>query len=222
MGDNYYDRRHIYTDDVLVETYLKYQSQIKAAHELGVSRETVARAVRRSNIPLTGRKNNGDHKGNGGGGSPRKILDEELIEESKTMTRNEIAEKHHMCVCNVDRKLKRLNIKCCRKPVRFRDHVAKIGSGRHHHERAIAYACEYDVSVTMKKVIKRDRGICQICGKPVDAGDYKHGKTGNLYPTIDHIIPMSLGGGHVWDNVQLAHMYCNAKKGCGTGGTEVF
>lgn len=222
MGNNYYDRRNIFPDEVLVNTYLKYKSQIKAAEELGCSRETVARAVRRAGIRLEGRVNNGDYKGNGGGGSPRKITDEELIEEAKTMTRNEIAEKYRMCVCNVDRKLKRLNVKCYRKPDRLKNHVANIGSGRHHRERAVAYGCEYDVSVTINKVIKRDRGICQICGKPVDAGDYKHGKIGNLYPTIDHIIPLSLGGGHVWDNVQLAHMYCNAKKGCSTGETEVF
>ena len=35
---------------------------------------------------------------------------------------------------------------------------------------------------------------------------------GNDYPSIDHIIPISKGGQHTWDNVQLAHMICNSIK----------
>ena len=209
MGENYYHRRHIYTDEQLVSCYLKHESQILAAKELGVSRETVARAVRRAGIPLNGRKNNGDHKGNYGGGSPRKITDEELIEESKTMTRIEIAQKHKMNLCNVDRKLSRLGIHCVKaKPSRR----GKIGSGRHYHERAVAYGVEYDSDVTLKKLIHRDKGICQICGKPIDCYDVSEHCVGPYYPSIDHIIPLSKGGNHTWDNVQLAHMICNAKK----------
>ena len=182
---------------------MKYESQIKAANELGVSRETVARAVRRAGIPLTGRKNNGDHKGNGGGGSPAKITDAELIAEAKVMSRVEIAEKHKMNVCNVDRKLNRLGIKC----------QQGIGTGgTHHGERAKAFGCEYDRTVTLYRVYKRDKGVCKICGKPRDIKDIQNGHIGRLYPTVDHIIPMSKGGPHTWGNVQLAHMYCNSKK----------
>lgn len=50
MGTNHYDRRHLYPDDVLVECYLKHHSLVKAAKELGVSHETVARAARRAGI----------------------------------------------------------------------------------------------------------------------------------------------------------------------------
>lgn len=32
------------------------------------------------------------------------------------------------------------------------------------------------------------------------------------YPSIDHIIPVSHGGTHTWDNVELAHRYCNGVK----------
>lgn len=31
--------------------------------------------------------------------------------------------------------------------------------------------------------------------------------------SIDHIRPLSKGGTHTWDNVQLAHLKCNIKKG---------
>ena len=33
-----------------------------------------------------------------------------------------------------------------------------------------------------------------------------------LYPTMDHIIPISKGGGHTWENVQVAHRVCNLNK----------
>jgi 5-methylcytosine-specific restriction endonuclease McrA len=36
---------------------------------------------------------------------------------------------------------------------------------------------------------------------------------GPTSPTIDHIIPMAKGGGHIWDNVQVAHAICNSTKG---------
>ena len=203
MGNNYYDRRNIYSDEQLVACYLKYVSQIKAANELGVSRETVARAVRRAGIRLNGRRNVGDHKGNNGGGSQPKITDAELIAEAKIMSRVEIAEKHKMNVCNIDRRAKRLGIAC--------RHGVGTG-GTHHKERARAFGYEYDRTVTLCKVYKRDKGVCKICGKPTDIRDIQNGHIGRLYPTIDHIVPMSKGGPHTWKNVQLAHMYCNSKK----------
>lgn len=208
MGSNYYDRRNRFTDEQLVSCYLKYESQIKAAKELGCSRETVARAVRHAGIKARGWKRN-----HADGGSPRKITDAELIEESKTMTRAEIVVKHKMCISNVDRKLTRLGIKCKKAKPTERVKHGKIGTGRHYHERAFTYGVEYDASVTLKRVIKRDGGICQLCGKPVDTTSNKNGRVRSYYPSIDHIVPMSKGGGHVWNNVQLAHMICNSRKG---------
>lgn len=73
-----------------------------------------------------------------------------------------------------------------------------------------------DKDISLEKLAKRDNNICQICGEPVDWNDYlKTDKTfrgGNKYPSIDHIRPVSLGGLHAWDNVQLAHRVCNSIK----------
>lgn len=206
MGTNYYERRHLYSDAELVACYQKYESQIKASAELGVSRETIARAVRRAGIQLNGRHNTETRKGNYGGGSPRKITDEELIEEAKYMTRVEIAQKHQVCICNIDRKLKRLGIHC------KRSGITGAEGGRHYRERVCAYGVEYDPQISLKKVMLRDQGICQLCGKPVDTTSRSGKGVGKLYPTIDHIIPLSRGGGHTWDNVQLAHLICNSIK----------
>lgn len=78
-----------------------------------------------------------------------------------------------------------------------------------------------DYSITLDKVIKKDCGICQLCGKPIDVNDYYRDGSGffvagDSYPSIDHIMPVSLGGKHVWSNVQLAHRRCNTIKGNST------
>ena len=73
-----------------------------------------------------------------------------------------------------------------------------------------------DYSITLAKLIKRDKHICKLCGRKVNENDYVYiGDNfiaGNEYPSIDHIIPLSKGGVHQWDNVQLAHRLCNSIK----------
>lgn len=78
--------------------------------------------------------------------------------------------------------------------------------------RAKKYGCEYEYGITIKSVFKRDNGICKICGKPCDMSDRTYGDYGPNYPSVDHIIPLSRGGSHTWNNVQLAHMICNSYK----------
>lgn len=68
---------------------------------------------------------------------------------------------------------------------------------------------EHDNDITLEKLFDRDKGICRLCGKPCDRNDKTCGPN---YPSIDHIIPISKGGKHVWDNVQLAHRQCNIAK----------
>ena len=73
-----------------------------------------------------------------------------------------------------------------------------------------------DPDITLMRLAERDNYQCKICGLSVDLSDKKEGyKTiicGDMYPSIDHIIPISLGGMHSWDNVQLAHRICNSYK----------
>lgn len=74
-----------------------------------------------------------------------------------------------------------------------------------------------DKDISLYKVIKRDKGICYLCNKPVDTNDYHITAkgavaVGNNYPSIDHILPISKGGKHSWDNVGLAHLICNSHK----------
>ena len=75
-----------------------------------------------------------------------------------------------------------------------------------------------DSDITLAKLIERDNHICALCGGKVELDDFTLDDNGNFivgnnYPSIDHIIPLSLGGVHSWDNVQLTHFICNRLKG---------
>lgn len=73
-----------------------------------------------------------------------------------------------------------------------------------------------DPEITLESLYRRDNGICHICGKPCNYEDYTVDVgtfiAGNWYPSIDHVIPVSKGGRHSWDNIRLAHRLCNTMK----------
>ena len=73
-----------------------------------------------------------------------------------------------------------------------------------------------DSDISLFKLAERDHNQCQICGLFVNWDDYIKTEAtiicGDMYPSIDHIRPISLGGLHSWDNVQLAHRGCNTRK----------
>lgn len=95
-----------------------------------------------------------------------------------------------------------------------RDSRKRRGVRDSHRHRAMKYGCAYDSSVTLKKLIKRDGLRCAICGEMCNPNDHSWSEySGPMYPSIDHIIPMAKGGGHIWSNVQVAHIICNSEKG---------
>jgi 5-methylcytosine-specific restriction endonuclease McrA len=52
--------------------------------------------------------------------------------------------------------------------------------------------------LTRRAVFARDGWVCQYCGAAAE--------------NLDHVIPRSRGGEHVWENVVAACRRCNAKK----------
>jgi hypothetical protein len=92
---------------------------------------------------------------------------------------------------------------------KYRDGILHSGHARRAHKLGL----DADHTINLSYIIKRDRGRCGICHKPVRA---KRGRRG---PSIDHIIPLSIGGTHTLDNVQLAHLACNWSKN-NRGGDE--
>ena len=101
---------------------------------------------------------------------------------------------------------------CCSSECSKRN-IRKYGRGDIHRRRARRYHVAFDKSITLITLYRRDKGVCQICGKPCDWNDDIYGSCGPTYPSIDHIKPFAHGGGHTWDNVQLAHFMCNSVKG---------
>ena len=95
--------------------------------------------------------------------------------------------------------------------------ISHKGRQDSHRHRAIKNGCLYDSSVTLAKLIRRDGLRCALCGKMCDPNDHSWSKySGPMHPSVDHIVPMSKGGGHVWSNVQVAHIICNSEKGAAT------
>lgn len=59
-------------------------------------------------------------------------------------------------------------------------------------------------------IFERDEWICHICNTLIDRtlrGDAW------MRATLDHVIPLSKGGTHTYDNVAAAHWKCNMDKG---------
>jgi len=61
-------------------------------------------------------------------------------------------------------------------------------------------------------ILERDGGRCHICRKRVRRGDIQ----------IDHIIPLSRGGGHALDNLAVACSRCNLSKGNRSRGEQLL
>ena len=62
-----------------------------------------------------------------------------------------------------------------------------------------------------RQLVNKNGAICAICGEPIkNARDM----------SLDHIIPISKGGQTTMENCQLAHKWCNVRKGNKVIGSE--
>lgn len=102
---------------------------------------------------------------------------------------------------------------CRKKALRQREHLRRKHEGLNHYARARKHNAPREKGITLPKLIKRDGLQCAICGLMCIYGEDHNAP---LYPTIDHIIAIVNGGGHTWDNVQVAHRQCNSYKGART------
>lgn len=103
------------------------------------------------------------------------------------------------CRCDACREWKRVSDR------RYMDgYRARIGHGRARSGRVDA--------PTRLRVYARDKGVCRLCGQPVDLSlPYRH----PLAATVDHIECQSwaLIPDHSADNLRLAHRSCNSRRG---------
>lgn len=144
----------------------------------------------------------------------RRAEKKEARETSKRIKRAQrfrAAQKLMVCeVCGQSLFTNRSNMKTCSKE------CAKKRENKNPDSRL--NQCEVvDYTITLTKLINRDNNVCHICGEPCDSNDIEARDNGvmvagNGYPSIDHVIPISKGGNHSWDNVRLAHRICNTIK----------
>lgn len=95
------------------------------------------------------------------------------------------------------------SLKCSRK---YAKRIFRAKYGNNHRKRARAFGVHYE-SINKQKVFDRDGWRCQICGANTPKsrmGTYKLNA-----PELDHRVPMSKGGDHIWSNVQCACRDCN-------------
>jgi len=64
--------------------------------------------------------------------------------------------------------------------------------------------------INVLEIAERDKWVCGICHDPIDSTA--------LYPdpgyrSLDHILPLSLGGSHTSNNVRITHLHCNVRRG---------
>lgn len=74
-----------------------------------------------------------------------------------------------------------------------------------------------DKDISLERLYERDNGKCYMCGIKCNWDDKTITENGTIvvgptYPTIEHVVPLSKGGNHSWDNVKLACFMCNTKK----------
>lgn len=81
---------------------------------------------------------------------------------------------------------------------------------QYHKRRALKAGSTAGPAFSNQDVFERDGWVCGLCDEPVSPDV--------LYPdpmsaSLDHVVPLSLGGAHSLENVQLAHWSCNVRKG---------
>jgi len=89
-------------------------------------------------------------------------------------------------------------------------HIAK--------RRAIAAKAPLVENVRVERLAERDKNTCHLCGERVDLSIRFPDKQS---PTVDHLVPIGLGGEHTYANTSLAHLGCNLAKGTKAVGEQL-
>ena len=103
--------------------------------------------------------------------------------------------------------------------VACRSQQTRDSNRRHDHQRRAMERSAKVEHVSPAYIFKRDKYTCQSCKKKTRP-DKK--PTHPLYPTLDHIIPLSKGGEHLKKNCQCLCRDCNTKKGARAIGDQLL
>jgi 5-methylcytosine-specific restriction endonuclease McrA len=115
------------------------------------------------------------------------------------------------CTCNQCGKLfdryQRMFCVVCKDCLKSQNYERRKIKNRERQRRIVVAAKEL---IVREVILERDNWTCQICKEPV-ARDMQWPHP--LCATLDHIVPVSKGGSHTYDNLQCAHNKCNQQKG---------
>jgi hypothetical protein len=79
---------------------------------------------------------------------------------------------------------------------------------KEHRSRARHFGVHYE-PVNAAEVFKRDNWTCHLCAEPIS----RTAKwPDQMCASLDHVVPMSKGGPHTFDNVAASHWLCNVLK----------
>lgn len=75
-----------------------------------------------------------------------------------------------------------------------------------------------ECSISLRELDELCDHTCYICGRKTEWDDYRIDDSGSfvagdMYPSIDHVIPIANGGTNTKDNLRIAHRICNSIKG---------
>lgn len=97
-----------------------------------------------------------------------------------------------------------------RRPARERAPWNDRKRDAYHRRRALKKGAATGAPVRLEEIAERDGWRCQLCGRKVNQRlVWPHLRSASL----DHIVPLSVGGAHDPANVQLVHLTCNSEKG---------
>lgn len=95
---------------------------------------------------------------------------------------------------------------------RDKDKRVALATEQTHIRRARMREVEHERGITVIALRKRQGDNCCYCGVEMD---FQRGSKGAISPfraTLEHILPISRGGGHTWQNAALACHACNTSK----------
>lgn len=116
--------------------------------------------------------------------------------------------------CYVDHNLQAKKAWAAANPERARI----IGRNAAKRRRARLRSCVIEVFTDIE-IYERDSWRCQLCNKKVGR---RFAWPHPLSASLDHLIPLALGGNHVRSNVVLAHLTCNLKKNVNPVGEQLL
>lgn len=88
--------------------------------------------------------------------------------------------------------------------------AARIRNVRYNNDRRSRLREAFVESVDPQAVYARDNWICHICSQQVDS-TLRHPNL--MRASLDHVVPISKGGKHSYENCACSHVLCNSTKG---------